>query len=79
MDSVNQIVICRDNYNSANEFKTAIADATMLLLNNDYIMTIRYDEKGLGIVVIEFDYNDMSFGGLYPYWMTQDEYFKIND
>lgn len=73
MNKVNSIVVCKDEYNSEEEWKNAIRDAVMVLLNNNYIMTIRYDEKGLGIVAIDFDYADQSLGGTYPYWLTPEE------
>ena len=73
MNDVNQLVICRDTYNSDEEFKNAIRDAIVVLLDNNYIMTVKYDEKGLGIVAIEYDYDDQSLGGTYPYWLTPEE------
>lgn len=73
MSEVNEIIICKDSYKSVKEFKNAIKKAIMVLLDNDYIITVRYDEKGLGIVVIEYDYADRNMGGRYPYWLTFDE------
>ena len=54
MSRVNELVLCRENYESQEEFENEIKKAVMLLLNADQIMTIRYDEKGLGIVAIEY-------------------------
>jgi hypothetical protein len=73
----NQIVICKDNYDSEQSFHNAIKDAVMLLLANDYIMTVRYDEKGLGVVVIEYDHNDDSYGGRHPFWLTANEALSV--
>lgn len=73
MNKVNQITICKDQYKSKEDFENAIKDAVMVLLNNDYIMTIRYDEKGLGIVAIEFNHDDEAFGCPYPYWLLPEE------
>lgn len=75
--NTNTIVICKDTYNSQEEFENAIRDAVMVLLNNNYIMTIKYDEKGLGIVCIEFNAADQKLGGLYPYWLSLDEWYSI--
>lgn len=77
MNKVNQIVICRDKYNSQEEFENAIKDAIILLLNAEYVMTVRYDEKGLGIVVINYNYDNQDFGDAYPYWLMPDEYESI--
>ena len=73
MNDVNRIVICRDKYKSQEEFENAIKKAVMVLLDNDYIMTVRYDEKGLGIVCIDYDYADQSLGCAYPHWMFPDQ------
>lgn len=77
MKNVNEIVICRDEYESKEEFENAIKDAIMVLLNNNYIMTVRYDEKGFGIVAIEFDCANQEYGSSYPYWLTPTEYESI--
>lgn len=73
MSKVNELVLCRENYESQEKFEDEIKKAVMLLLNADQIMTIRYDEKGLGIVVIEYKYDDQSYGDYYPYWLLPDE------
>ena len=81
MNRVNEIVICKDTYRSEEEFKNAIKDAVMVLLNNNYIMTVRYDEPGIGIVCISYDNADQSYGGSYPYWLTvqQAEIIELGD
>ena len=71
MNKVNELVLCRENYESQEEFEDEIKKAVMLLLNADQIMTIRYDEKGLGIVAIE--YADQSYSDYCPYWLLPDE------
>ena len=73
MKRVNEIVICRNEYKTKEDFENAIKDAVMVLLNNNYIMTVRYDEKGLGIVVIDYNPIQKEFGEPYPYWLTEDE------
>lgn len=73
MNKVNELVLCRENYSSQEEFENEIKKAVMLLLNADQIMTIRYDEKGFGIVAIEYKYADQSYGDYYPYWLLPDE------
>ena len=69
MSKVNDIIICRDKYKTREDFENAIKSAVMLLLDAEYVMTIRYDEKGLGIVVIEYSPADREFGYPYPYWL----------
>lgn len=73
MNKVNELVICQDKYGSQEEFENEIKKVVMLLLNADQIMTIRYDEKGLGIIAIEYKYADQSYGDYYPYWLLPDE------
>ena len=73
MKKVNEIVICRDEYKTKEDFENAIRDAIMVLLNNNYIMTVRYDEKGFGIVAIEYNHAEQELGCHYPYWLLPDE------
>mgnify|MGYP003301037096 CR=1 FL=1 len=77
MKNVNSIVICRNEYKSKEEFENAIKDAVMVLLNNNYIMTVKYDEKGLGIVAIDYEYANQEFGSAYPYWLMPEEWESI--
>ena len=73
MSRVNELVLCRENYESQEEFEDEIKKAVMLLLNADQIMTITYDEKGLGLVASEYKYADQSYGDYYPYWLLPDD------
>ena len=73
MNKVNNIIICRNTYKSQDDFEDAIKKAIMVLLNNNYIMTIKYDETGLGIVSIDYNSADTSYGDIYPYWLTAEQ------
>ena len=73
MNKVNELVLSREDYESQEEFENEIKKAVMLLLNANQIMTVRYDEKGLGIVAIEYKYADQSYGDYYPYWLSPEE------
>ena len=75
MNKVNCLTVCRDSYNTQEEFENAVKKAIMVLLDNDYIMTVRYDanDKELGVVAIEFNYADEAYGCPYPYWLSPDE------
>lgn len=77
MDRTNELIICKDKYETKEDFENAIKDAVMVLLNNDYIMTVRYDEKGLGIVAIEYNNDDANYGTAYPEWLYPEEFQSI--
>ena len=72
-NKANSLVICRDEYKNKEEFENAIKDAIMVLLNNNYIMVVKYDEKGLGIVSIEYNYANEEFGDRQPRWLLPEE------
>ena len=77
MNNVNNITICRDTYKTQEDFENAIKKAVMVLLDNEYIMTVRYDEPGLGIVCIDYEHGDQSYGGPYPYWLSPTEWERL--
>lgn len=77
MNRVNNIIICKDQYKTQEDFENAIKKAVMVLLDNDYIMTVRYDEPGLGIVCIDFENADESTGGAFPYWLTPEQWESV--
>jgi hypothetical protein len=78
MNNTNHITICKDKFKTQEEFQNAIRDAIMVLLNNDYIMTVRYDEPGLGIVCIEYNYANQEYGTDYPYWLSPEEWESVD-
>lgn len=73
MNNVNTIVICKDTYKTQEDFENAIKKAVMVLLDNGYIMTVRYDEPGLGIVCLEYNYADRKYGDDFPVWLSPTE------
>ena len=76
MEKVNCITICKDKYKSEQDWKDAIAATVMLLLEAEYIMTVRYDEKGLKIVAIDYNTSRQDWGDDYPYWLSPEEIEK---
>ena len=77
MKDVNRITLCRDNYKSKEDFEQAVKTTVMLLLDAHYIMTVKYDEPGLGIVCIDYNHADASWGSHYPHWLSVEEYESI--
>ena len=73
MNRVNEFVVCRDTFASNGEFENMVRDVVMTLLKNNYIMTVRYDEPGLGIVCIDYASDDQTLGCPYPYWLTYEQ------
>lgn len=74
---MNNITLSQKNYATEEEFFNAISAAVKVLLQAGYIMTVRYDEPGLGIVCIEFDHDERSLGGAYPYWLLPEEIEQV--
>lgn len=70
---INNITVCREDYKTEEDFRNAIRDTIMVLLNNGYIMTVNYDDKAFGIVAIYFEYADISLGCPYPFWLSEKE------
>ena len=72
-NKANSLVVCRDEYKNKEEFENAIKDAIMVLLNNNYVMVVKYDEKNLGIVSIEYNYANKELGDRQPRWLLPEE------
>ena len=77
MNETNQITICRSEYDTQEDFENAIKKAIMVLLDNNYIMTVRYDEKGLKIVAIDYNTSRQDWGDDYHYWLRPEEIEKV--
>lgn len=46
------------------------------LVTAGYSCTVNIDPDR--VYIIEFDYSDISFGGLIPMWVTEDESYSIS-
>ena len=79
MADINTLTLCRDKYKTEEEFTAAISTAVKLLLDAEYIMTVRYDEPGLGICCIDYDHANITMGNPYPVWLSTDEWDLILD
>ena len=77
MRDVNSISIVRDNYKTREEWEDAIKKMVIALLDNRQIMTVRYDEPGLGIVDIAFNPDQREWGCHYPYWLSPEEEMSV--
>lgn len=75
MNKVNRLTVVKNNFNSQAEFENAVKEAIMVLLNNDYIMTVKRDD--CDVVVIDYDYADSKMGGAYPHWLFSEEYESV--
>lgn len=77
MTKVNEIVVCRDEYKTTEDWENAIKKAVMVLLDNSYTMIVRNDEKGLGIVAIKFSHDDPQLGDPMPYFLSWSEFESV--
>ena len=73
MNKVNELVLCKDDYKDEAEFYSAVTTAIKLLIDAGYILTVEWDEKGLGILRIKYNYADREYGCEYPYWLTCEQ------
>ena len=75
-----RIIFCQDNYdNDRNKLFEAVSTQLRLLLDAGYVAVVRYDEPGLGIVVIEFQHDEHAepWGVWSPVWISPEEEEKI--
>lgn len=77
MNRVQTLTICKERYKETYEFESAIQEAVLLLLKAGYIMVIRYDEPGLGIVCIDYESVDGELGVPHPVWLTEDQHMDL--
>lgn len=79
MNDYNTLVLCKSKYNSEYEFWDVVKQAIKLLLDEEYIITVRYDanEKNLGVICIDYNPADQSFGCHYPRWLTPEQYENV--
>lgn len=75
----NQMTICRDDFKDEAAFRKAIGDAVNVLLENNYNINIYYDDIGVGVVCIGFDYKEEILAGRYLYWLDLDEAELIDE
>ena len=75
MNKVNELVICKKEFESEDKFKSRLRDAIIVLVNSGYICTVREDEAG--IIAIDYEHADQRYGSPYPYWLTPEQWESI--
>lgn len=72
MTDVNEIVIARDNYKTAAEFREAVMNMFDTLMVNDYICRVYQEIEG--IYIIQYSLKPAGYGGSDLVWIAEDEY-----
>ena len=75
LNKVNSLVVYKKEFESEEKFKDRLRDAIIVLINSGYICTVREDE--VGIITIDYEHADQSFGCPYPYWLTPEQWESI--
>lgn len=75
MTKVNELVLTREDH--GDKLFEVMSDVLKVLLNSGYVCKVRTDEPGLGIYVIEYDYdNDLTTNMLV--WIDSEKEFIDN-
>lgn len=75
MVKVNELVLTREDH--GDKLFDVMSKALNVLLNSDYVCKVRADEPGLGIYVIEYDYdNELTTNKLV--WIDTEKEFIDN-
>lgn len=75
MKSYETVVFQKKDDETKEELFQRVGEQLRLLLEEGYLAVVRYDEPGLGIVVIEFEHDEhFEFWGCnQPVWITLEE------
>ena len=68
-----QVAFDREKYNSEQEMWTEVQKLLAVLCNADYKAVVRWDDRGVGILVVEFGYNGPDLNSTLV-WLSEDEY-----
>ena len=77
-----RIVFCMDEFGGTKEgLFEAVAQQLRLLLESNHVAVVRYDEPGLGIVIIDFEHDEYfdAWGIANPYWITEEELWSLEN
>lgn len=69
----NEITFCEDKYQSKEAMFKEIGEFIRLVSDAGYTCKTRYEEPGLGIFTIEFDYDSPELANNLLKWLTYDE------
>lgn len=75
MNQHETIIFKKKERETKEELFRRVGEQLRLLLEENYLAVVRYDEPGLGIVVIEFGHDDnlVHWGCNRPVWVTPEE------
>lgn len=75
MNQHETIIFKKKERETKEELFRRVGEQLRLLLEENYLAVVRYDEPGLGIVVIEFGHDEhlVNWGCSQPVWITPEE------
>lgn len=62
-----------DNYKNAEDMWKDIGKFLQILIHNDNIAVVRYDDCGIYVVEYEHDENHEAYGYIQPVWVDPDK------
>lgn len=68
-----QVAFDRDKYTNEQEMWTEVQKLLSVLCNADYKAVVRWDDRGIGILVVEFGHNGPDLDSTLV-WLQDDEY-----
>ena len=74
MKEVHSLVFTEEN--CGDKLWKMVGEQIRLLCQADYVMTVKEEETG--IVIIEYQHADRSFGLPYPYWLTEEDACQLS-
>ena len=78
MPKPNEIAFNIEDYDgSETEMFADIGRVLKILARLGYVCTFSCDEPAFQIYVIEFDYEDDEMAGVKPYWLTPEQFEKL--
>ena len=78
MAKPNEITFTIEDYEgNATEMFTDIGKVLKILTKIGYICTFRCDDQSFQIYQIEFDYEDEELCDMKPYWLTPEQFEKL--
>lgn len=70
---VRHIAICEDQFNTEEEFWTTVNNLIKGLVDSDHITSCYWDDKGVGVFIIQFDDKDPEIADFELKWTPVEE------
>ena len=72
-----RMTFCTERYELENEMWEDLKTFLQIITKNGYVAVVRADDVGLGVYLVDYNYDDEAMGCEMPFWLSDEEVERL--